>query len=126
MWFPVMHIVMLEACLICLYRVEALPWKCVHLQSTCFGVACGDIVEISLHGVWVGCVIPPFPGALVKAHNLVNCADLTVCTTMKHAHGLVTVDFDVPVSSIGHYDIKHTQTCNGVIHSHQSFIFITV
>ena len=48
-----MHIVMFGACLIYLYRVEVLPGKCVNFQSTCFWVSCGDIVEISLHGVWV-------------------------------------------------------------------------
>ena len=94
---PVMHVVMLGACLIYLYRVEVLPRKCVHLQSTCFRVSCGDIVEISLCGVWVRCVISPFPWVCGKAHNLMNCADLAALTRLKHAHGLATVDFDVSV-----------------------------
>ena len=42
--FPVVHIVMLGTCLIYLYKVEVLLWKCVDFKSTCPWVSCGDIV----------------------------------------------------------------------------------
>ena len=105
------------------YRVEIFLRKCVHHQSACSRVFCGDIVEISLCVVWVRWVIPPFPGVSV---NLMNCVDLAVLTRMKHAHGLATVDFEVLVWFIGHYNMKHTWACNDIIHSYQSFICITV
>ena len=73
-WFPVIHKVMLGAYLIYLYRVEVLPRECVNLQSTCFRVSCGDMIEISLGGVWVRCVVSPFLGVSGKAHILVDCA----------------------------------------------------
>ena len=125
-WFPVIHKVVLGAYLIYLYRVEVLPRECVHLQSTCFRVSCRDIIEISLCDIWVRCVISSFLGVFGKAHNLMDCADLAVLMRMKHTHGLPTVDFDVSVRPICHYDVKDTWSCNSIIHSHQSFLCITV
>ena len=58
--FRVMHKVVLGAYLIYLHRVKGLPRECVHLQSTCFRISCGDIIEITLSGVWVRCIISSF------------------------------------------------------------------
>ena len=107
-WFPVMHKVTLGAYLIYLYRVEVFPRECVYLQSTHFRVSCGDIIEISLCGIWVGCVISSFLGDFGKAHNLMDCADLAVLTRTKHTHGLAMVDFDVSVRLICDDDVKDT------------------
>ena len=37
-----------------------------------------------------------------------DCADLALLTRMKHTHGLATIDFDVSVRLICHYDVKDT------------------
>ena len=99
---------MLGAYLIYLYRAEVLPRESVHLQPTHFRVSCGDIIEISLCSVWVRCVISSFLGVFGKAHNLMDCAGLAVITRMKHIHGLATVDFDVSLRLICHYNVQDT------------------
>ena len=54
----------------------------------------------------LGSDVSSLPWVFCKAHNLVDCADLAVLTRMKHTHGLATVDFDVSVRLICHYDVK--------------------
>ena len=107
-WFPVVHIVMLGTYFIYLYRAEVILWRCVHFHSTCFWVSCGYIVEISLCGVWVGCIIPPYLGVPIKAHNFMNCIDLIVLTKSKHPHGLATLDLNVSIGLISHNNVKDT------------------
>ena len=98
-----MHIVMLGTYFIYLHRVEVLLWKCVHFQSTCPWVFCGDMLQ-----VWVRFDILPLPEVFVKCYNFMNCLNLTVLTRMQHAHALVTEDFNVPIGLISHNNIKHT------------------
>ena len=102
------------------YRAEFTP------TLPLFWVSCGHIVEISPCGVWVRCIIPPFLGVPAKAHNFVNWTDFTVLTRSKHPHGLVTVNLNASIGFIGHNNVKDPWACDSVIHSHQSFICVTV
>ena len=56
------------------------------------GFLWGHSIGFPLWGL--GQICHPSPsGGLLKHHNFMNCANLTVLPRMKHPHGLVTVDF---------------------------------
>ena len=107
--------------------VEVFPREFIHVQSTSFRVSCGDIIETPLCSVWVRWFILPYHGFPGEAHNLMDCAYLTVLTRTKHTHCLAIVDvlmclFDLLVITM----LNTPETCNSIIHNSQSFICITL